>query len=210
MDAVSSALDWLLSLTEEADDFKGHDGPLAQIVPSLVPRFENDGMLDVVFGSTRVEMGANATPRQMQRQPRVTFAPVEKKALYTLVMWDPDVPLGFGAVCHWLVVNIPGSWAMQQALTVHSYAGAGPPWGASASAPAALANFRHLSCAGSGKHRYVFAVCRQLGNSALLLSDARKIKRYDCCLKDACSWLAHLLSLLHSGATLTWVRLGRR
>ncbi|CAG2116830.1 unnamed protein product, partial [Medioppia subpectinata] len=93
-----------------------------------------------------VNLGNELTPKSVKNEPVVDW-PVVEGAYYTLVMTDPDVPsrvspTADAQVKHWLIVNIPENQVSSgESLAV--YRGSGPPLG-------------------SGLHRYVFLVYKQL------------------------------------------------
>ena len=93
-----------------------------------------------------VDLGKELTPTQVKDLPEVSWN-AEPGALYTLLFTDPDAPSRetptLGEVCHWLVINIPGS-KVAKGQTVAEYIGSGPP-------------------EGSGMHRYIFLIFKQAG-----------------------------------------------
>ncbi len=95
--------------------------------------------LIVRYGSTHVS-GQELSKQETQVQPAVQFTPIPGK-LYTLIMWDPDVPQqiqpGF---VHWIVTNIQSPKNIPSNILLE-YKGPSPP---------------------SGTHRYFFGLFEQL------------------------------------------------
>jgi phosphatidylethanolamine-binding protein (PEBP) family uncharacterized protein len=94
--------------------------------------------LIVQYGSTQVA-GQELSKQETQSQPSVQFTPIPGR-LYTLVMWDPDVPQqiqpGF---VHWIVTNIQSPKDIPLNILLE-YKGPSPP---------------------SGTHRYFFGLFEQ-------------------------------------------------
>lgn len=112
------------------------------IIPEIIDT-KPSALAKVVYpGGVSVELGKELTPTQVKDQPEVTFDG-EDGSLYTLFMVDPDVPAEYRDVCHWVVINIPGS-NVAKGQTVIEYVGSGPS-------------------KDSGLHRYVFLVFKQNG-----------------------------------------------
>lgn len=110
------------------------------IIPEIIDS-KPAALVNVVYPcGVTVELGKELTPTQVKDQPEVTFD-AEDDAFYTLLMIDPDVPAEYRDVCHWLVINIPGS-NVAQGQTVIEYVGSGPK-------------------EDSGLHRYIFLVFKQ-------------------------------------------------
>lgn len=88
--------------------------------------------------------GNELTPTQVQNKPNVSWT-AEPETFYTLIMSDPDAPSRtdpkFREVCHWTVVNIPGT-DLNKGDALFDYIGSGPP-------------------EGTGLHRYVFLLFKQ-------------------------------------------------
>lgn len=82
----------------------------------------------------------------MKDKPQVEWN-ADPEQLYTLVMVDPDARSRanpeYRSVKHWAVINIPGS-DVAKGEEIAAYVGAGAP-------------------EGTGLHRYVFLVYKQLG-----------------------------------------------
>ncbi|XP_014259005.1 protein D3-like [Cimex lectularius] len=118
-----------------------------KIVPDVVSTAPED-MLNIHYKSGAVvSMGNELTPTQVKNQPDVGWKDADENSLYTLAMVDPDAPSREAPKMrewhHWLVVNIPGA-DVAQGETMSEYIGAAPP-------------------KGSGLHRYVFLLYKQLG-----------------------------------------------
>lgn len=110
------------------------------IIPEIIDT-KPSALAKVVYpGGVNVELGKELTPTQVKDQPEVSFAG-EEGSYYTLLLVDPDVPAEYRDICHWLVINIPGS-NVAQGQTVIEYVGSGPT-------------------KESGLHRYVFLVFKQ-------------------------------------------------
>lgn len=83
--------------------------------------------LNVRYGQTQL-MGQELSKQETQIQPSVDFSSVPGR-LYTLIMWDPDVPQqiqpGF---VHWIVTNIQSPKNIASHVLL-SYKGPSPPFG---------------------------------------------------------------------------------
>lgn len=117
------------------------------VTEGVVPDVIDDVPLDVVevmYGNLVVDFGNELTPLQVKNPPTLSW-PVEKHALYTICMTDPDAPSRVNPVFrewhHWLVVNVPGNY-VSRGETLSQYIGSGPP-------------------RDTGFHRYVFLVYKQ-------------------------------------------------
>uniref|UniRef100_A0A915KJB5 Phosphatidylethanolamine-binding protein n=1 Tax=Romanomermis culicivorax TaxID=13658 RepID=A0A915KJB5_ROMCU len=105
----------------------------------------------VRYGKLSVELGNTLTPTQVKNEPTsIRWRTADPKALYTLIMTDPDAPSRmeptFREWHHWLVVNITGN-DIKAGDTLSEYIGSGPP-------------------EKTGLHRYVFLVYQQKGRIA--------------------------------------------
>lgn len=96
--------------------------------------------LEIFYGTTKV-LGQELTKQLTQSEPAIKFPNTNK--LYTLVMWDPDVPEqiqpGFA---HWIAINLKSPNDIQH-NQVLDYKGPSPP---------------------SGTHRYFFGLFEQVGS----------------------------------------------
>lgn len=166
---LGSLLDWLLDdgyssvpFNWYPADYKSPDGPLARIIPDVISYCTQEGPLWVSFPGAQggvLTMGEEVKARLTARAPEVRFSPARKHGWYTLVMFDADPASGGAAHCHWLVMNIPGTWDLSQGTTIVPYAGCGPP-------------------IGTGKHRYVLAVLRQPSPDPVQRGDIRISRRH--------------------------------
>ena len=101
--------------------------------------------LEVFYGTTQVA-GQELSKQLTQSEPAVKFPNTNTTKLYTLVMWDPDVPEqiqpGFA---HWIAINLksPNDIRENQLL---DYKGPAPP---------------------SGTHHYFFGLFEQVGTISL-------------------------------------------
>jgi len=93
-------------------------------------------ILDVTYACGKIERpGQVLTPSKVKEQPKVVLAEVEEKALYTIVMTDPDAPSRekpeWREWVHWAVCNVPASDLKQGDLSngevMIEYVGSGPP-----------------------------------------------------------------------------------
>ncbi len=100
--------------------------------------------LIVRYGSTHIA-GQELSKQETQSQPSVQFTPIAGK-IYTLVMWDPDVPhqIQPGFV-HWIVTNIQSPTNIPLNILLE-YKGPSPP---------------------SGTHRYFFGLFEQLSGQIM-------------------------------------------
>ncbi|XP_047114748.1 protein D3-like isoform X1 [Schistocerca piceifrons] len=116
-----------------------------QVAPDVIDKAPTQ-VLEVAYGSHKVNLGNELTPTQVKDMPTVTWQ-AEEGAFYTLCMTDPDAPSRKDPKNrewhHWLVVNIPGS-NIGAGETLSEYVGSGPP-------------------KGSGLHRYCFLLYKQPG-----------------------------------------------
>jgi phosphatidylethanolamine-binding protein (PEBP) family uncharacterized protein len=76
-----------------------------------------------IFYEKKIKNGIFLTPKQTQNQPSITFD-TNNKSLYTLIMHDPDAPVG--NYLHWIVVNIPENKIEKGDILVQ-YKGPSPP-----------------------------------------------------------------------------------
>jgi len=76
-----------------------------------------------IFYEKKIKNGIFLTPKQTQNQPSITFD-ANNKSLYTLIMHDPDAPVG--NYLHWIVVNIPENKIEKGDILVQ-YKGPSPP-----------------------------------------------------------------------------------
>jgi phosphatidylethanolamine-binding protein (PEBP) family uncharacterized protein len=101
----------------------------------------------VRYGQTQLA-GQELTKQETQIQPSVEFSPISRR-LYTLIMWDPDVPQqiqpGF---VHWIVTNIQSSKNITLNVLL-PYKGPSPP---------------------SGTHRYYFSLFEQTSGPLSILA----------------------------------------
>jgi len=124
-------------------------------------KFESDGivsdmkvktpvsLLQIHYGNNDVKPGTVLTPTQVQSEPTVKWD-ADPSGFYTIVMNDPDAPSRkepkFREWHHWCVVNIPGG-NVAGGEVLSEYVGSGPP-------------------KGTGLHRYVFLVYKQVNGKA--------------------------------------------
>lgn len=104
--------------------------------------------VEVKFASgVLMNLGAELTPEQVTHIPKYTSWRVEKGALYTLCLTDPDAPSRsdpkYREFNHWLVVNIKGK-DISSGQTLVKYTGSNPG-------------------AGTGMHRYCLLLYKQPG-----------------------------------------------
>jgi len=123
-----------------------------QVVSDVVP-IAPSARLSVVFSDGAQVLGGNEMLiKATQSQPQISF-PTEANTYYTLFMLDPDNDSRqthkYRQFIHWGVVNIAGANGIQN-LDVASGHVVAP----------------YMGCApepGSGRHRYVFLLYRQMG-----------------------------------------------
>lgn len=94
------------------------------------------------------------TPLQTGKQPTISYL-FEPNELYTLIMYDPDTPMG--DYVHWLVINIKDN--INNGQTIIPYKGPSPP-------------------INTGIHRYIFYIYKQTNfiNKNFLKDIERTIK----------------------------------
>jgi phosphatidylethanolamine-binding protein (PEBP) family uncharacterized protein len=103
-------------------------------------RLRGGNMLEVFYENEKVA-GQELPKPLTQTQPSVKFPTTGK--LYTLVMWDPDVPpISQPAFVHWIITNLKSQNDIQN-NQVLEYKGPAPP---------------------SGIHRYYFGLFEQHGH----------------------------------------------
>lgn len=116
-----------------------------QVVPDVIKTVPKE-ILEVKYGTEKVDLGNVLTPTKVKNPPTVSWN-AEPDAFYTLCMTDPDAPSRKDPKNrewhHWLVGNIPGS-DISKGEVLSDYVGSAPP-------------------KGSGLHRYVFLVYKQPG-----------------------------------------------
>lgn len=95
-------------------------------------------MLEVFYKNVKVNNNQYLKPSDANLKPSIHY-PAESNKLYTLIMHDPDAPVG--NVVHWTVINIKGS-DINTGNEIIKYKGPAPP-------------------PGSGIHRYIFLVFEQ-------------------------------------------------
>ncbi|KAG8232386.1 hypothetical protein J437_LFUL012529 [Ladona fulva] len=115
------------------------NGVVPDVIGTVPP-----SVLQVTYGSLKVDQGNELTPTQVKDQPTVSWE-ADSDSYYTLCMTDPDAPSRkdpkFREWHHWLVGNIKGS-DINSGEVLSAYVGSGPP-------------------NGTGLHRYVFLVYKQ-------------------------------------------------
>nr|UXD79224.1 flowering locus T-like 5 protein [Narcissus tazetta subsp. chinensis] len=83
---------------------------LGQVIGDVVDSFMNSASLRVVYGEKEVNNGSRFRQLEVANQPRVTVEGCDARALYTLVMVDPDAPTPTYPTdkeyLHWLVTDI--------------------------------------------------------------------------------------------------------
>ena len=103
-------------------------------------RLRGGNMLEVSYGNEQVS-GQELPKTLTQMKPSVKFPTTGK--LYTLVMWDPDVPpISQPGFVHWIATNLQGQNDIETNELI-PYKGPAPP---------------------SGTHRYFFGVFEQQGH----------------------------------------------
>ena len=103
-------------------------------------RLRGGNMLEVSYGNEQVS-GQELPKTLTQMKPSVKFPTTGK--LYTLVMWDPDVPpISQPGFVHWIATNLQGQNDIETNELL-PYKGPAPP---------------------SGTHRYFFGVFEQQGH----------------------------------------------
>ncbi|XP_013100102.2 protein D3-like [Stomoxys calcitrans] len=117
-----------------------------KIIPDVLTKAPEQFLKVAYPGNLQVDKGNELTPTQVKNAPTAEWN-VEDAVLYTLLMIDPDAPSRknptFREYQHWLVVNIPGS-AIDKGDVLTAYVGSGPP-------------------KGTGLHRYIFLLYKQMG-----------------------------------------------
>lgn len=116
-----------------------------QIIPDVVACLPSL-LVNVLYPcETNVTPGSHFSPLKVCRQPVIRWL-AEPNKLYTLAMIDPDAPSRatplYREWVHWLVGNIPGCDVVLGDPLV-AYIGSRPP-------------------AGTGRHRYIFIVFKQI------------------------------------------------
>lgn len=96
-------------------------------------------MLEVYYKNIKVNDSQYLKPTETSLKPTIHYDSNPNK-LYTLIIHDPDAPIG--NVIHWVVINIKGS-NIESGKEIIKYRGPAPP-------------------SGSGIHRYIFLVYKQL------------------------------------------------
>lgn len=140
------------------------------IIPDVISA-EPIGKLQVIYHDNFIiEDGNVATVAQVKNVPVVEW-PMEDNQFYTLAMVDPDAPKRSKPTArewnHWLVINIPGN-NVPAGQTLVPYMGASPP-------------------KGSGTHRYVILVYKQLSGKIKLLERIDPNKRAKFSIKNFAS-----------------------
>ncbi|KAJ9580128.1 hypothetical protein L9F63_004201, partial [Diploptera punctata] len=134
-----------------------------EIIPDVIDVAPTE-VLQVKYGSLKVNMGNELTPTQVKDIPEVTWK-VEDGAYYLLCMTDPDAPSRDNPIRrefrHWLVGNIPGN-KLNEGETLTEYVGSGPP-------------------KDTGLHRYIFLLYKQPGK---ITYDEPRISNRDTCNKE--------------------------
>jgi phosphatidylethanolamine-binding protein (PEBP) family uncharacterized protein len=104
-------------------------------------------LASVKYHHKEMTLGQTLLVKDTQTRPEIQLAKDAPTApFYTLIMCDPDAPSNsnpkFRNWCHWIVVNIPTSFQLNEGHTVCPYMGPAPP-------------------PDTGLHRYVFMVYPQ-------------------------------------------------
>jgi phosphatidylethanolamine-binding protein (PEBP) family uncharacterized protein len=96
-------------------------------------------IISVRYNNIEVK-GQELSKSETQQQPKIEFQ--QTGALYTVIMWDPDVPQPIQpGYAHWILINLKSSDDIQsQSNILLSYTGPSPP---------------------SGTHRYFFGLFAQ-------------------------------------------------
>ncbi|XP_053681097.1 protein D3-like [Anopheles nili] len=121
-----------------------------EIVPDLLETAPEQ-TIKVTYAESGVEvsLGNELTPTEVRNRPKLCWG-VEPKALYTVLMADPDAPSRSNPEMrswkHWMVGNVAGT-DLDGGEVLADYVGSGPPQG-------------------TGLHRYVFLVYKQPGRVA--------------------------------------------
>ena len=117
-----------------------------QIVPDIVDTVPPNVTTVTYQDDIQVQLGNELTPAQVKHQPVSLQWNSEPDTLYTLIMSDPDAPARqyptYREILHWLVVNVSEN-DVSRGDTILPYGGSGPPQG-------------------TGLHRYVFLVFKQI------------------------------------------------
>lgn len=101
----------------------------------------NTTNLEVFYGTTQVT-GQELSKELTQSEPAVKFPNTNTNKLYTLIMWDPDVPPQIQpGYAHWIAINLKSQNDIRQNQLL-DYKGPAPP---------------------SGTHRYFFRLFEQVG-----------------------------------------------
>ncbi|XP_064482532.1 protein D1-like [Ornithodoros turicata] len=115
----------------------------AHVIPDVVDEAPGRTLV-VKYDDTEVLIGRRLDLKTTANAPGIELEP--DKALYTLVMVDPDAPSRKNPTrkhwLHWLVVNIPAKGGVSAGDTITPYNGPSPP-------------------SGTGLHRYVFLLYAQ-------------------------------------------------
>ncbi|KFH71562.1 hypothetical protein MVEG_01860 [Podila verticillata NRRL 6337] len=132
------------------------------IIPDVIDSFQSKTLLVLSYGNGKdVTLGNKLAVADTQHPPQVSFQSDSPNDKYTLIMTDPDAPSRkdpkFREWRHWVVTNISGASDFQPANVCHGtaltpYMGPAPPHG-------------------SGPHRYVFLLYKQVpGSNVAVLS----------------------------------------
>ncbi|KAK1926338.1 phosphatidylethanolamine-binding protein [Papiliotrema laurentii] len=130
----------------------------AQLVPGLLQKFNPEGVLDVSFSGSQIEIGQKLAQSDVSTAPSLAILPaagasdISTNNRYTVIMIDADIvgtnALNTPLTRHWLVNgaglsdSTPHQVTFDQATTITDYAGPGP-------------------AEGSGAHRYTILIYNQ-------------------------------------------------
>lgn len=124
---------------------------VGNIVGDIVDHFAPSALLRVFYNNREMTSGSELKPSQVANEPTVQIAGRDGRALYTLVMVDPDAPSPSNPskreYLHWLVTDIPEGADVSRAMSeVVAYESPRPT---------------------AGIHRFVFIVFRQAVRQAI-------------------------------------------
>ncbi|XP_048502480.1 protein FLOWERING LOCUS T-like isoform X2 [Beta vulgaris subsp. vulgaris] len=106
---------------------------VGQVIGDVLDPFTRSATLRVIYESREVINACEFKPSQVVNPPRIEILGNNARALYTLVMVDPDAPSPGSPTereyLHWLVTNIPATGGINSGHEIVAYESPRPSMG---------------------------------------------------------------------------------